>query len=193
MDFASAPKAASIMTLLLFAHLPACNACGETAGQSRWTSDDESKTPSPLVPHDTLVRYLPSFDGWRRSDPRGKTVTGGDHAMSEASVTYESKIGDVVRTAKIQIIDAEQDPTLFGPLSVMVHSESDVIAGHKKSVEVQGFHGIEQWQVETSSVILALVVKNRFLVRLEAINVPEQVVQKMIRAIDMKKLASLAK
>ena len=160
---------------------------------------EKTRAPEPapklekLVAHEQLAALLPKLQGWEGGKPLSAISKRGQNEVSQASASYEKKVEEQTQTVTIELIDAEHDPSVFAPLAIMVHSGEGAESGHKRGIEIQGFHGIEEWQVETQSVLLALVVGNRFLVRLSGSHVPEATVKEWMNAIDLKKLASLVK
>jgi hypothetical protein len=149
--------------------------------------------PGKLVSHEKLVELLPKLAGWERVKPQGAITKNEKIERSQATANYEKKVGEQTWTVKLELIDANNDPSVFSPLAIMAHSGSDDVAGHKRGVEFQGFHGIEAWQIKDESVVLALVVDGRFFVRLNGSHVPEATIVEWINAVDLKKLAELGK
>ena len=144
-----------------------------------------------LVSKEQLSSILPQLSGWTTREADAST-TQSNRKVSRAAVAYEKTVEEQTSTLNLEVIDAINDRSVFDPLAVMAHSDPNAEIGHKRGIEVQGYHGIEVWNVKDVSVVLALVVEDRFLVRLNGKHVSEAVVREWIQATDLKKLASLA-
>lgn len=176
----------SAATLLMLSFSLAGCSC-----EKKKVTNSQERAPRQLVSKEQLSSIFPQLSGWTTREADAST-SQSHRNVSRAAVAYEKTVEEQTSTVSLEVIDAINDRSVFDPLAVMAHSDPNAESGHKRGVEVQGYHGIEVWNVKDVSVVLALVVEDRFLVRLNGKHVPEAAVKEWIQATDLKKLALLA-
>ncbi len=173
--------------------LPACGLFDKSGGGEEQASGHQSKLerqPVQPVPHEQLRELFPNVEGWERST-ESKTSKAEGHDISLASAQYDEAGSEQHSTLKLEIIDGSYVSSVYAPFAVMSHSggATDV---HKRTIKLDGHPGIEDWNTQTGSVSVALLVARRFVVTLRGSHVSPQAVKQFLHAIDVKKLASWA-
>ncbi len=173
--------------------LPACGLFDKSGGEEEHASRYQNKLerqPVQPVPHEQLLELFPNVEGWERST-ESKASKAEGHDISLASAQYDGAAGEQPSTLKLEIIDGSYVSSVYAPFAVMSHSggATDV---HKRTIKLDGHPGIEDWNTQTGSVSVAVLVARRFVVTLRGSHVSPQAVKQFLNAIDVKKLASWA-
>lgn len=142
-----------------------------------------------------VVNYqelLPFVDikipGWTmEGKPSGTTLKQGKVTLSEARVSFRA--GD--QTLELIIIDflGKPIPFLNGQHIQMESSEETM-----RTIEVQGFKAVEAFHLEDQQGELNISVADRFWVKIDGEGIDNlEVLKNVVRQMDLKKLATLAK
>lgn len=173
--------------LLLAAVLPACGLFG---GKKKPQGRPGSQPVEP-VPYEKLVELLPQLEGFRAEPARGKKSAVGKDAVSVASTSYEKNADDETSTIQLEILDGAYISSVYSPFAVMAHSQGPGVDVHKIPISIDGNPGMEEWEPESSSVTVLLLVARRFVVTLRGSHISPETVKASLHAIDLKKLAAL--
>jgi hypothetical protein len=125
--------------------------------------------------------------GWEVSQkPKGTTLKSPVQ-MSEAEVEFRA--GD--KTVEIKIVDGMAGMLPFLGMAQGMEMESS--EEYMKSIEIQGFKGLENYKNQEKKGEITLPVANRFLVSITGRDIDDTTIIKEIAAkLDLKKLAALA-
>jgi hypothetical protein len=126
--------------------------------------------------------------GWTmEGKPGGTTVKQGPMSVSQAEAEF--KAGD--KTLKISVTDlyGRHFPMQMGQFMEMESNEQVV-----RTLDVQGFKGLGQYNKNDKEGNLIISVADRFLVKVEGQKIDDlKVLQDVAQQLDLKKLATLAK
>jgi len=93
----------------------------------------------------------------------------------------------------ISIVDGRYIADAYAPFAVLMHYRGEMNEPHKRSIQLAGHPGIEQWSPETASVTVLLLVGQRFVVTLQGQNLTPPEVKAWLNAIDLGLLGSWGK
>lgn len=177
-----------------------------------------AQNPSPIkiVHFKELQKCLPvkAPDGFTKEKPKGQTMSTAGISTSNASVEFtapkvekqlqtsddgkqDSVDTDVTWTASIEIIDfAGMGEGMGASLQMMtgVQFENESDGGYEKSVNFNGYKGIEKSNAEDGSrtCSIQLVVGDRFVVTANGNGFSDvSILQTVLNGTDLKKLAGL--
>ena len=154
--------------------------------------------PSPIaaqlpqgktVGYSQLQAFFPTIPDWTRGEATGDDVTVG-MSISNAQVTYTKGDSSVV----LDITDTAMNQLVVGQVAAMIKSVNieQPANGYRKASTVAGFPAIEEWDADTKSAELTVIVAGRFIVKANANDVSDiKPARAVIDAVDLKKLAAL--
>lgn len=113
------------------------------------------------VDFEQLVALLPEMNGWTRGKPKGEQVSMGV-TMSHAKAEYQKGEASI----DLDITDSSFNQLVLSPFTMFLaagYSErtSD---GYRKSAALGGHPGFEEWNNESKTGKVTVVVGNRFIV-----------------------------
>ena len=126
--------------------------------------------------------------GWTmKGKPSGTTMKHGQWKMSEAGAKFKAD----GKTLKIHILDfmGKANPLNRIPEIEIESSEETV-----RTIDVQGFRALENYHPKKKQGNMSITVAKRFIVQIEAKGIDNpKVMQEVVKIMDLKKLAGLAK
>jgi hypothetical protein len=162
---------------------------------------EPADAPKKVQPIDfrKLKELLPGeVGGVEQSDSSGSRQKIGDMAISQATGEYNAEAGDddeaQPKSAQVIIIDYGGSPEMIQGMTAWTQMEIDNESddGYQRTVEVQGFKGLEQYNFEGKQGSLVLAVANRFLVTIHTNQHESDVLKATGEAMKLKDLAALA-
>ena len=141
------------------------------------------------VGYSQLQAFFPTIPDWTRGEATGDDVTVG-MSISNAQVTYTKGDSSVV----LDITDTAMNQLVVGQVAAMIKSVNieQPANGYRKASTVAGFPAIEEWDADTKSAELTVIVAGRFIVKANANDVSDiKPARAVIDAVDLKKLAAL--
>ena len=141
------------------------------------------------VGYSQLQAFFPTIPDWTRGEATGDDVTVG-MSISTAQVTYTK--GD--SSVNLEITDTAMNQLVVGQVAAMIKSVNieQPANGYRKASTVAGFPAIEEWDADTKSAELTVIVAGRFIVKANANDVSDiKPARAVIDAVDLKKLAAL--
>lgn len=176
--------------LLSVAILPACGLIEKLSGEKEDKAGEHGQSPVEPIPYKKLIQLLPKMEGWKAQPPQGKISSVGEHKITRASANYEKNADGKRQTVNLEILDGSYIPSVYAPFAVMAHSRGAMLDAHKMEIEVDGYHGLQQWEPQSGKVTVFLLVARRFVITLKGTHIPPATVKQYIHAINLKKLAS---
>ena len=141
------------------------------------------------VGYSQLQAFFPTIAEWTKGEADGNDVTVG-MSISTAQVTYTKGDSSVV----LEITDTAMNQLVVGQVAAMIKSVNieQPANGYRKASTVAGFPAIEEWDADTKSAELTVIVAGRFIVKANANDVSDiKPARAVIDAVDLKKLAAL--
>ena len=141
------------------------------------------------VGYKQLQAFFPAITDWEHGEARGNDITVG-MSISTAHVTYTKGDSSVL----LEITDTALNQLVVGPVAAMMQSVQieQPANGYRKASTAGGFPAIEEWDGDTKSATLTVIVAGRFIVKANANEVSDiKAARAVIDAVDLKKLAAL--
>jgi hypothetical protein len=142
-----------------------------------------------IIPWQTLVKYLPqTFNGLPMSgEPYGTTMESDQYAMSQASAEYGEDDQGTISIHNGQLADAQ-----YQGMVSMAQMNVDSSSGYLRSIKVQDFSGIEQYDRENRYATVIISLGNSVAVILSLSDVDDtSACVSTAEAMDLKGLAAL--
>jgi hypothetical protein len=141
------------------------------------------------VDYEQLKAFLPDLNGWTKDTTKGSQATS-PIAYSKVETTYANGASSI----DMDITDTALSQIFLAPLSMFMaagyQEKSD--DGYKKAISVGGSPGFEEWDNNSKTAEVTLIVANRFVVHAKGEGVEStDPVKKAVQTIDLSKLASL--
>lgn len=149
-----------------------------------------------VVPFTKLIPFLPKAPtGWmvaeRADEPEGSTAAVGGYKISTVDRNYSKEVEGEVSTARIAITDMAGTKGAREAVVAGWKMTADADSDHSKAVTVDGCPGLETSDKDSRDASVALLVGKRFIVEIELTKVEPVVLQKWVKAINLKQLAEL--
>jgi hypothetical protein len=140
-----------------------------------------------VVDYELLKPLVPELSGWKRSDPKGETVSMG---MSISTVKADYEKGE--SSMDLEITDTAFTQALILPFRMAASFSQRSDDGYKQGVTVSGAPGWEEWRKEGGYGELSLLVGDRFIVNIKGNHLANiDPAKQLAQAIDLGKLAAL--
>ncbi len=149
---------------------------------------------SPVEPVNfrTLKALLPKeLPGMKRSSAEGSKTSAMGVKVSQAEATYSGKDG---ATIHIQIMDMGSMKNMVGMAMAgwaMAEYDRETDTGYERTMEYKGNKAMEEWDNESKSGKISVLVANRFVVEVEGDGVDMKTIKAALDKIDLKKLESM--
>jgi hypothetical protein len=144
------------------------------------------------VEYTALQAVLPDIPGWEKGEADGEQgeMMGVSYARTETSYNK----GDV--NVRLEIIDTALIQAMVMPFSMMARSgfneQSD--EGYKRGTTINGHPGWEEWEHQTQSGDVNVLVANRFIVHASGHGLPNlDPIRAVVTAVPAARLAALVK
>ena len=144
------------------------------------------------VEYTALQALLPDIAGWEKGEADGEQgeMMGVSYARTEASYNK----GDV--NVRLEIIDTALIQAMVMPFSMMArggfNEKSD--EGYKRGTTINGHPGWEEWEHQTQSGDVNVLVANRFIVHASGHDLPNlDPIRAVVTAVPAARLAALVK
>lgn len=140
-----------------------------------------------------LMPFLIDVPGFEKDgDPDGDTMSMMDYKWSRVSQNYEAESGD--KELSIEIIDSAMVSMALQGFKAMMGMEVDSSDEYVKQINIKGYPAVEIYRYDSKSAELMILVKDRFLVRLEGDEFEDtSQLKNLSQKIDLKGIANLAK
>jgi hypothetical protein len=148
-----------------------------------------SKSAAKPVDYEQLKTLLPDIAGWTKSDVHGEQVSFG---ISQSNAKAKYTKGE--STIELEITDSTMNQLLLAPMAMFLAAgyEEKSDDGYKKSMQIGGFPGFEEWEKGSKHAQSTAVVANRFIVTANAHDVESaDVARKSVEAVNLSKLAGM--
>ncbi|MDD3581634.1 MAG: hypothetical protein PHW74_11505 [Desulfobacca sp.] len=155
---------------------------------SGWT---QAQAPAQPVNFKELLPFVKiELPDWELvKEPEGMTMKHPGMMMSQAGAEYKS--GE--KFLEVNVVDGGMTPMAGANFGLMKGVEVESTEGTTKTIEVQGFQAIEQYQHQEQEASLTIMVGNRFMVNLKGQGLENtQVLKDVAAKMDLNKLATLA-
>lgn len=157
----------------------------------------QGAAPADLIDYKKLQEMLPeTLVGVKRTEATGEKTAFGQMKFSQARGVYakDAAKADAPRV-ELQILDYGTNKQMIEGLSMWTKTEVDTQSdgGYQKSTKVQDQPAMEQYQNQSKTGTLLLVVGERFFVTITTMNVPLEQFKKIGDELQIKELAALAK
>jgi hypothetical protein len=140
-----------------------------------------------VVDYTLLKPLVPELSGWKRSDPKGETVSMG-MSISTVKADYEKDDSSL----HLEITDTAFTQALILPFRMAASYSQRSDDGYKQGVTISGAPGWEEWRKEGGYGEVGLLVGDRFMVNVKGNNLANiDPAKQLAQAIDFGKLASL--
>jgi hypothetical protein len=141
-----------------------------------------------------LKALLPeSLKGMKRGDASGEKSGAMGMSISKAEASYDSDSGASV---DIEITDMGGINNFAAAAQfgwAMQEIDRETKTGYEKTMTIAGYKGYEEYDRENKSGKVQVMVKGRFMVEARGSSVDMDAIQAAIKAVDLNKLAGLAK
>jgi hypothetical protein len=157
-------------------------AAGRPAGEA-------PPTPTTPVDFEQLQALLPTLEGWMPADARGEQLPM-PVMYSRAETIYHKDDSRI----ELEITDTALHQLLLAPMSMFLASgfSERSSEGFKRSVQIGGQPGLEEWHSGSQRGEVTAVVSNRFIVTARGRDVTDlEAVRKAVEAVDFAKLTTL--
>jgi hypothetical protein len=147
-----------------------------------------SQSQASPVDFEVLEALLPDVPGWTKGTPKGEQMNQ-PVKYSRARVQYDK--GDA--SIDLEISDSALNQLLLAPMSMFLASgfSERSSEGFKRSAQVGGYPGFEEWRNAGKDGEVTVVVANRFIVKADGTNVASlDEVKGVVTAVNLAKLAS---
>lgn len=142
------------------------------------------------VNYEQLTALIPDVAGWEKSDVKGSQGSMAGISFARAEAQYEK--GDT--SINLEITDTAMIQMMVMPFQMVASGGFDQKSteGYKRGTKVAGHPGWEEWENQSKSAEVNILVGNRFIVRGSGDDLPNSdVVKQVIEAINLSKLATL--
>lgn len=147
------------------------------------------EAPADPVDFQVLKELLPErLAGFTRTESSGSRRRMGEgFGVSEAEAAYADESGS--ETLEVEIVDlAGAGPfgmmAGFG-LGLAAEYEEETDTGYRRSREIRGHRGYEEYDSEDGDGEMAVLVADRFMVKVEGSDVEMNVIEQAITSIDL--------
>ncbi len=168
---------------------PPADAAAQGMQQAAQALQQMGQQTATAVDFEKLIALLPDVSGWTRSTPKGEQVSMGV-SMSNAKAEYQK--GDA--SIDLTITDSSFNQLVLSPLTMFLaagYSERNS-EGYRRSAAMGGNPGFEEWQNESKTAKVTVVVSNRFIVAAEGRGVDNvDPVKALVQAVNLGTLAAL--
>jgi hypothetical protein len=141
------------------------------------------------VDFEQLQALLPTIDGWTQADARGEQLSM-PVAYSRAEAVYHQDDSRI----ELEITDTALNQLLLAPMSMFLASgfSERSSEGFKRSAQIGGQPGLEEWNSGSHRGEVTAVVASRFIVTARGRDVTDlALVRKAVEAVDFAKLTAL--
>lgn len=143
-----------------------------------------------VVAYQKLKDLMPNRAlGMSRTDIEGQKTGMSGMSISTASATYKEGNKEV----KIAIMDAGGSALVLGGLAMWANTEFERESddGYERTTKIDGHKAFEQYDKNTKSGQVSVLVDNRFVVNIEGDNVAEKDLRKVLDDINLRRLSNL--
>ena len=157
----------------------------------------QGAAPAGPIDFKKLKEMLPeTLAGVKRTEATGEKTAFGEMKFSQARAIYakDAEKADAPRL-ELQIIDYGTNKKMIEGLAMWTKTEIDTESddGYQKSTKVKDQPAMEQYQIQSKTGTLLLVVGERFFVTITTMNIPAEQFKKIGDELKIKELAALAK
>lgn len=160
------------------------------AAETMEKSMGSEMTPVPPVSFKVLMEFLPkSIDGMAAGTPEGETLSMNEWSYATAKNSYQN--ADGTAQANVEIFDYARIGPLYAPMQIYFNMKfnRESSKGYEKSAKIADSPAFLTWEEESKHAEVTVLVGERFIVKCETYGLPDGVAQKVVEAIDLKKLA----
>lgn len=159
-------------------------------GKSSITINSDVLKTSEVVDYQELKELLPDkVLGIKRSHLEGQKSGMSGFKIATASGKYEADGKQV----EIAIVDAGGSSLVLAGLAMWTNTEFEKESdeGYERTTEIDGHKAFEQYDKNSRSGQVSVLVKDRFLVNVEGDNIDENDLRKVLNEINLRRLSRL--
>lgn len=140
-----------------------------------------------------LTPFLIDVPGFEKDgEPDGETMSMMDYKWSRVSQDYT--VEGEEKDLRIEIVDSANISMVLQQFKTMMGMEVDTSEESVKQTEINGFSAVEIYRYDNKTAEVVILIKDRFVVRLEGDEYEDTSQLKNIsKEIDLKGIANLAK
>ena len=146
--------------------------------------------PVPPVSYKTLQTFLPtSYNDMKTEGSEGETASYGEWTFSQAKIRFDGENGS---NAQIEILDYAHISLLYAPFRMFFNMKMarESSRGYEKSQKFGDHPGFVKWENDSKHGEITVLVGDRFILKIETYDLPEDAAQDILSKIDMGKLAT---
>lgn len=142
------------------------------------------------VAHRTLQELLPAeLDGMAREAISGAREGAMGFFVTTATAEYAGDEG----TIEISVVDlgGVSDPSMLGYAWTEAEVDRESTSGYERTVQYRGYRAHEQYEKNTQTGEMSVIVADRFIVAVEGQDVPMTAIKDALSRIDLDELEAL--
>lgn len=147
--------------------------------------------PAEPVDFQNLKNLLPEqLAGFSRTEASGRRQQMGQAiGYSEATASYSNGVGSV--DVEIMDMGGASAFAMLGLGWAMVEMEEETDTGYKRTREIEGYRGYEEYDSEVRRGEMSVMVADRFMVKVAGRDVDMDVIEQAITSIDLDALEDM--